>query len=156
VWIGALLLQRRKTLTQARSWTRSPGNMPAMRNRLPQTEETSVTIAALLAFCALVCGLFGFGFYKLMQPVQFPNPGLAAYRTFTQNQPATLLSSTNESLSDHSYETTGRAIQGEPGPQTVEQTYPVALTPAPLEKPTAKRAVAARPNSTATRKRAPG
>jgi hypothetical protein len=78
-----------------------------MKTRLPQPEETSGAIAALLAVCALVCGLFGFGFYKLMQPVQFTNPGVAAYKLppgtvitypsaaqFTYNQPATLLPAT--------------------------------------------------------------
>jgi hypothetical protein len=140
-----------------------------MRTRLPQAEDPGAAIATLLAVCALVCGLFGFGFYKLMEPVQFPNPGLAAYKPpqaniitypsaaqITHNQPATLFPATNESLSDNAYGTTGRAIRTEPAPQTVEQTPPVALTPAPLEKPPAKKAVAAPPNSTATRKRASG
>ena len=101
-----------------------------MKTRLPQPEETSGAIAALLAVCALVCGLFGFGFYKLMQPVQFTNPGVAAYKLppgtvitypsaaqFTYNQPATLLPATTESLGEDAYQTTGRAIQAEPGPK---------------------------------------
>jgi hypothetical protein len=46
----------------------------------PQTEESGVAIAFYLAVCMFVCGLFGFGFYNLFQPRQFPNPGLTAYK----------------------------------------------------------------------------
>jgi hypothetical protein len=110
-------------------------------------------IATLLAVCALVCGLFGFGFYKLMQPVQFPNTGLAAFKPppgittypsaaqFTHTQPATSLPTANESLNDNAYQTTGQTIQTKPGHQTMEQTPPVALTRAPFEKLSAKKAV---------------
>jgi hypothetical protein len=135
-----------------------------MRTRFPQAEGSSAGIAALFAVCALVCGLFGVGFYKLMQPVKFPNPGLAAYKPppatiitypsavqFTDSKPTRLLPATNESLNDNTYGTTGRAIQTEP---VVEQIAPVV---APLDKPlTKKAAAAARPNPTATRKRASG
>jgi hypothetical protein len=59
----------------------------AMRTACVPTEETAVAIASLLTVCALVFGLLGFGFYKLMQPRQIPNPGLAAYKP----PPATLI-----------------------------------------------------------------
>jgi hypothetical protein len=55
--------------------------MATLRTRFPEAEGSSAAIAILLVVCALFCGLFGFGFYKLMQPVQFPNPGLASYKS---------------------------------------------------------------------------
>ena len=48
--------------------------------RYSQTKESGVVIAFYLAVCMFVCGLFGFGFYNLFQPRQFPNPGLTAYK----------------------------------------------------------------------------
>ncbi|MFZ1088068.1 MAG: hypothetical protein WAN75_02180, partial [Xanthobacteraceae bacterium] len=50
----------------------------------------------------LVYGFFGFGFYKMFQPLQFPNPGLAAYKP----PPATVIT----------YAATAKLIYGEPAP----------------------------------------
>jgi hypothetical protein len=145
----------------------------AMRTRLPQTEETTVAIATLFAVCVLICGLLGFGFYKLMQPVQNPNPGLAAYNPppstvinyppaaqLAYNQMRALLPETDSPASPphndvyskaNTEDTTGRAIQAE---EKVEPAPATASTPPPTEQPTAKRAVAARQNSTTARERA--
>ena len=46
----------------------------------PQPEKTGATIALYFAVCMFVCGLFGFGFYNMLQPRRFPNPGLTAYK----------------------------------------------------------------------------
>jgi hypothetical protein len=107
-----------------------------MRTGYPQAEETTVAIATHLAFCALVCGLLVFGFYKLMQPTQRPNPGMAAYNplpgTVINYPPATQFSyepqavpaaAADQPLGDTPDETTGRAVQiAEP---------PTAVTPMP-------------------------
>jgi hypothetical protein len=95
-----------------------------MRTAYPPTEETSVAIAVLLAVCALVCGLLGFAFYKLLQPTQMPNPGLAAYKPppatvmtyppvaqLRYEQQAVPMSTTDQSSRDTPDETTGRAVQ---------------------------------------------
>src|SRR3954453_14776863 len=111
-----------------------------MRTACAPTEGTAVAIASLLTVCMLVCGLLGFGFYKLMQPRQIPNPGLAAYKP----PPATVIIyppvaqlphkqepvqtfTTDQSSRDTPDETTGRAVHiAEPAtvvaPEPSEQT----------------------------------
>ena len=51
-----------------------------MRTGYPHIKKTRAAIAVYLAVCMFVYGFFGFGFYKMFQPLQFPNPGLAAYK----------------------------------------------------------------------------
>ena len=132
--------------------------LEAMRTRLPQAEKTGLAIATHFTVCAFLCGLAVFGFYKLMQPERNQNPGIAAYnpppRTVI-NYPVAQLKHKQTATSapvpptDNADETTGRAIQAEEtAPQRVDPT------PAPAEKPVAKRALAARSHSTATRERA--
>jgi hypothetical protein len=78
LWIGWSLLEKLRERIRREAKTKAPHT--AMSTRLPQAEVPSAAIATLLAVCTFVCGLFGFGFYKLMQAVQFPNPGLAAFK----------------------------------------------------------------------------
>ena len=73
-----------------------------MRTGYSHTKETAAPIAGYLAVCMFVYGLFGFGFYNMFQPLQFPNPGLAAYKP----PPATVIT----------YAATAKLIYGEPGP----------------------------------------
>ena len=51
-----------------------------MRTGYPQTQKTGACIGVYLAFCMLVYGLFGFGFYRMLQPRHIANVGLAAHR----------------------------------------------------------------------------
>src|ERR1700681_4762397 len=100
----------------------------------PQTEETEVAFAFYLAVCMFVCGLFGFGFYNLFQPRQFPNPGLTAYKP----PPATVIT----------YAATAKFAYGEPAPSEMAPT-PVVFAPAPhvsrnATKPPASRNVEAK------------
>ena len=76
----------------------------------PQTEETGVAIACHLAVCMFVYGFFGFGFYNMFQPLQFPNPGLAAYKP----PPATVIT----------YAATAKLIYGEPAPSETATEEP--------------------------------
>ena len=76
----------------------------------PQTEETEVAFAFYLAVCMFVCGLFGFGFYNLFQPRQFPNPGLTAYKP----PPATIIT----------YAATAKFAYGEPAPSETATEEP--------------------------------
>jgi len=136
-----------------------------MRNGLPQAEKTGFAIATLLMACAFACGAAVFGFYKLMQPVRYANPGIAAYdpppRTvinyppaarFTHNQSAT---PTDVLSADNVTETTGRAIQAEEAPSKMVDPPPaIAASPVPVEKPVVKRVAAARSNSSPARERA--
>ena len=73
-----------------------------MRTGYPHIKKTGAAIAVYLAVCMLVYGFFGFGFYKMFQPLQFPNPGLAAYKP----PPATVIT----------YAATAKLIYGEPAP----------------------------------------
>ena len=73
-----------------------------MRTGYSHTKETAAPIAGYLAVCMFVYGLFGFGFYNMFQPNQFPNPGLAAYKP----PPATVIT----------YAATAKLIYGEPAP----------------------------------------
>jgi hypothetical protein len=75
-----------------------------------QTEESGVAIAFYLAVCMFACGLFGFGFYNLFQPRQFPNPGLTAYKP----PPATVVT----------YAATARFAYGEPAPSETATEEP--------------------------------
>ena len=81
-----------------------------MRTGYPQTEESGVAIAFYLAVCMFVCGLFGFGFYNLFQPREFPNPGLTAYKP----PPATVIT----------YAATSKFAYGEPAPSETATEEP--------------------------------
>jgi hypothetical protein len=54
--------------------------LAAMRKRSPLIEITGVFLASYAAMYALTCGLLAFGFYKMLEPRQLPNPGMAAYK----------------------------------------------------------------------------
>ena len=97
-----------------------------MRTGYSRVEETStgVDLSILFAVWALVSGLFGFGFYELMQPRQVPNPGLAAYRAppgtvitypasaqFSYGQPSIPPVAASDETSEEAAETTDRAVQ---------------------------------------------
>jgi hypothetical protein len=51
-----------------------------MRAGYPETEKTAACITLYLAFCMFVYGLFGFSFYKMLQPRHIAHVGLAAYK----------------------------------------------------------------------------
>src|ERR1700719_1830796 len=80
-----------------------------------QTKERGVVIAFYRAVCMLVCGLFGFGFYNLFEPRQFPNPELTACKP----PPATVIT----------YAATAKFAYGEPAPSetATEEPSPGAL-----------------------------
>ena len=98
----------------------------------PQGEENNPAIAGYLAVCGLICGLAVFGFYKLMQPTQYANPGLAAYklppgivhplaaRSYEQPVVSVAIEPPTPDIAD---ETTGRAVQ------TVTTSPAVARSP---------------------------
>jgi hypothetical protein len=109
-----------------------------MRTGYPQTEGTGAAIALYLAVSMFVCGLFGFGFYNMLQPRQIQNPGLAAYRPppatviryaatakFIYGQAAPPEGATEGPSNDTPDETTGRAAQ------VAEPPIPVVSMPAP-------------------------
>jgi hypothetical protein len=116
-------------------------SLRAMRTGYPQTEETGAAIALRLAVSIFVCGLFGLGFYNMLQPRQIPNPGLTAYRPppatviryaatakFIYGQAAPPEVATEAPSKDTPDETTGRAAQ------LTEPTIPVVSVPAPPVK----------------------
>jgi hypothetical protein len=96
-----------------------------------------------------VCGLLGFAFYKLMQPTQIPNPGLAAYKPppatvinyppvaqLPYKQQAVPASTTDQSSRDTPDDTTGRTVQiAEPA---------TVVAPVPSEELTKPKATKAR------------
>jgi hypothetical protein len=122
-----------------------------MRTGYPHIKKTGTAIAIYLAVCMLVYGFFGFGFYKMFQPLQFPNPGLAAY----EPPPATVIT----------YAATAKLIYGEPAPSETATEEPshdapdeatrayasatplvtAALPVAPMPVPHVKREAATRP-----------
>ena len=118
--------------------------------RYPQTEETGAAIAFHVVVCIFVCGLFGFGFYKMFQPRQIPNPGLAAYEApaatvikyaatpqFINGAAAPFESANGEPSPDTPDETTGRAA-------SVAQAA-IPVLPAPnVNREAAKRSAKAR------------
>ena len=81
-----------------------------MRTGYPHIKKTGTAIAIHLAVCMLVYGFFGFGFYKMFQPLQFPNPGLAAYKP----PPATVIT----------YAATANLIYGEQEPSETATEEP--------------------------------
>ena len=81
-----------------------------MRTGDPPIKKTRAAIAVYLAVCMLVYGFFGFGFYKMFQSLQFPNPGLAAYKP----PPATVIT----------YAATAKLIYGEPAPSETATEEP--------------------------------
>ena len=115
-----------------------------MRTGYPRVEETStgVDLSILFAVWALVCGLFGFGFYELMQPRQMPNPGLAAFRAppgtvitypataqFSYGQPSIPPVAASDETSEQAAETTDRAVQAlASAPKSAQQNPAKATT----------------------------
>jgi hypothetical protein len=114
-----------------------------MSARYPHPDNPTKAIAGYAAFLALMCGLFGFGIYELMQPRQISNVGIAAYkplpgtiinylppRQLSGEQPRNSESVDNEPSS--SPETTGRAVQ------------PAETAPAAVSRPDVKKKIAAK------------
>jgi hypothetical protein len=112
--------------------------------RYSQTKESGVVIAFYLAVCMFVCGLFGFGFYNLFQPRQFPNPGLTAYKPppatvityaatskFAYGEPAPSETATEEPSHGAPDETTRAYASATP---SVTAPTPVVFAPAPLSR----------------------
>ena len=111
-----------------------------MRARLHDYEETRIIIPTYLGICVFICGVLGWGFYHLMQPAQYSNPGVAAYKAppglgipslprFPRDYERTLPSVANASDLKHTAdETTGHATQS-PEPEPA-----VAPVPSPPTK----------------------
>jgi hypothetical protein len=75
---GARRLRNRQTAEKVESVAMYP---PAKTQRRHRRDYSGAAIGIYLcAFCALV-GCFFVGLYELMQPTQYPNPGLAAYKS---------------------------------------------------------------------------
>ena len=117
-----------------------------MRARLHDYEQTGVIIPTYLGACLCICGVLGWGFYQLMQPAQYSNPGVAAYKAppglgiTSLPRERTLPSVANASDLEHTAdETTGRATQG-PGPEPA-----VAPVPPPQTKSARKQEHITRP-----------
>ena len=120
-----------------------------MRARLHDYEQTGVIIPTYLGACLCICGVLGWGFYQLMQPAQYLNPGVAAYKAppglgitslptsdYQRTPPSVAKASDLEHTAD---ETTGRATQG-PGPEPA-----VAPVPPPQTKSARKQEHITRP-----------
>jgi hypothetical protein len=94
-----------------------------MRTRFHEYEQSCIAIPTYLAVCIVTCGGLGWGFYQLMQPAQYPNPGVAAYKAppgigiislpgSISSQERAARSVANESDLEHTAdETTGRATE---------------------------------------------
>jgi hypothetical protein len=100
-----------------------------MRARLHDYEETRIIIPTYLGVCIFICGVLGWGFYQLMQPAQYSNPGVAAYKAppglgiTSLPRERTLPSVANASELEHTAdETTGRATQRAVAPVPPPQT----------------------------------
>jgi hypothetical protein len=109
-----------------------------MRARLHDYEETRIIIPTYLGICIFICGVLGWGFYQLMQPSQYLNPGVAAYKAppglgitslptsdYQRTPPSVANASDLEHTAD---ETTGHATQ------TAEPEPAVAAVPSPPTK----------------------
>ncbi len=95
----------------------------AMRTRIHEYQETGIAIPTYLIVCISICGMLGWGFYQLMQPKQYANPGATAYKAppglgITSLPPTAsrherqLPTVPNESdLAQNAAETTGQSIQ---------------------------------------------
>jgi hypothetical protein len=88
-----------------------------MHARLHDYEETRIIIPTYLAVCVFICGVLGWGFYQFMQPAQYSNPGVAAYKappglgiTSLPRLPLTVAKNASD-LEHIADETTGRAEQ---------------------------------------------
>jgi hypothetical protein len=85
----------------------------------------------LCLYCALA-GCFAFGFYALMQPTPYPNPGVAAY----EPPPATVINyALPPRLANSIQEPLASAALGEPEPETTGRSTPqpeLAPAPAPV------------------------
>jgi hypothetical protein len=79
---------------------------------------TGVVIAFHLAVCMFVCGLFGFGFYDMFRPLQFPNPGLAAYKP----PPATIIAYAATAKFAHGESASSETTTEEPSHDTPDET----------------------------------
>jgi hypothetical protein len=89
----------------------------------------------LCLYCALG-GCFAFGFYALMQPTLYPNPGVAAY----EPPPATVINYTlAPRLRNNIQEPLASPALQEPEPETTgRSTARPELVPAPAPAPVAK------------------
>ncbi len=110
-----------------------------MRARLHEYEETRVIIPIYLGVCLCVCGMLAWGFYHLMQPAQYLNPGVAAYKAppglgitslptsdYERTLPSVAIASDLEHTAD---ETAGRATQS-PEPDAAVASVPSPQTQA--------------------------
>jgi hypothetical protein len=108
-----------------------------MRARLHDYEETRVIIPIYLGVCLCICGVLGWGFYHLMQPAQYLNPGVAAYKAppglgitslptsdYERTLPSVAIASDLEHTAD---ETAGRATQS-PEPEAAVASVPSPQT----------------------------
>jgi hypothetical protein len=111
----------------------------AMRTRLHDYEDTRIALPSYLAVFLSICGILGWGFYTLMQPAQYQNPGVAVYKAppglgRTSLPPVPLTHKREVPLPNEAYlahnpdETTGRAIHN------AEAEPAVAAVPAPQDK----------------------
>jgi hypothetical protein len=110
-----------------------------MRTRFHEYEQGCMAIPSYLVVCLIICGALGWGYHQLMQPTQYRNPGVAAYKAppgigltslpaSSFGQARALRSAANESDLEHTAdETTGRAT---------ESAYPEpAVAPVPPPPP---------------------
>jgi hypothetical protein len=84
-----------------------------MRPRFQEYEGARVAIPTYLAVCVFICGALVWGFYELMQPTRYSNPGLAAYKA----PPGIGITSLPASISGHE-----RALQPVPNESDLKHT----------------------------------
>ena len=105
-----------------------------MRTRIHDYQETGITIPTYLVVCIFICAMLGWGFYQLMQPKQYANPGATAYKVppglgITSLPPTgsrherQLPTVPNEAdLAQNATETTGQSIQtAQPEPASLPE-----------------------------------
>ena len=138
-----------------------------MRTRGLQPQDPTTAIASYLAFCALVCGLFVYGFYELMQPRQIVNVGLAAYKapqgTVINNSPGPRFSHeplapvTNDPWHDSPGDTTGRAVQSvEAAPPVTPDVSEINVKRTTVTKPAMRRVSSRAREASPTHSQRPG
>jgi hypothetical protein len=127
-----------------------------MPTSLHDYEETRIAIPIYLTVCLFICGVLGWGFYELMQPAHYTNPGVAAYKAppnigITSLAPSTsrheraLPSVPNDSYLKHTDDlTTGRAEQS-PEPEPAVAPVPPPQIKSARKQENNKRAARATP-----------
>jgi hypothetical protein len=103
-----------------------------MRTAYPEKKKTEASIPLLLVACMLVCGVCGFGFYKMLQPQHIGNPGLAAYKPF----PGTVIQDTGTTKTfTYAEAAPTEGTSEKPSDGTPDQTTgrPTQALPAPAE-----------------------